>query len=189
MRSMVFVGVVLGALVLWGCPAEEPPQTGDAGADTAADAAGPLLEARVLKPAGMGSNPTYEPFDGPEPTLEIVSGPQGGYHVEVALQIEEPSEASFITVVSWSLSHAETGDVLSRQPSSLRIDDRGWERGDDGELLLPRYWLVLDIVDAADVEGETVQLDVELEVEGGLGHGSDSVEVELVDEVDEAMPG
>lgn len=195
LRTLVFAA--LGAALLLGCPAEDPhqpPPPDDAGVDALADAgdagdtSGPLLEAQLLERAGTLSEPIFEPFDG-ESTLEIVSGPQGGFHVELALRLEEPSEDSFITLMTWQMSDADTGEVLSQQPSSLRIDEHSWQRGDDGELLMPRHWLVLDVVDAADVEGRSVQIDVDVEVEGGLGHGSDSVEAELVDEVEEAMPG
>jgi hypothetical protein len=183
MRSMVFVSLVLAALVLVGCPAEEPPQSSDAGWDTLVDAAdaddasGPRLEVEITKPEG-----TFEVADS---ALEIVAGPQGGFHVELALRLEEPPEDSFITLVSWKMTHPDTGDVLSAQPSSLRVDHRDWESGSDGDLVWPRYWLVLDILSVDDVEGETVEIEVDVEVEGGLGHGADSVEFELVDEYDE----
>ncbi len=150
------------------------------GSDAGTDGGEPTLEVTLGKRAGE----RFEAFDSAEPAFEIISGFQGGFHIEPAIQLEPPDASTFITVVRYSVTDVDTGEVLSMEPSGYRIDSSGW-RSQDGALV-PRFErVVLDVVDPGEAAGRQVRIDVEVDVEGGLGHGSDSAVVDLVDEVDE----
>ncbi|MFP4598197.1 MAG: hypothetical protein ACLFVJ_08095, partial [Persicimonas sp.] len=83
---------------------------GDAGTE---DGGEPTLEVTLGKRAGE----QFEAFDSDQPAFEIISGIQGGFHIEPAIQLEPPDASTFITVVNYTVTDVDTGEVLSEQPS------------------------------------------------------------------------
>lgn len=170
--------LVVAALLLAGCP--EGGGQSDAGTDSGWDVQPVELEVGL----GRAEQDQFVEMTGSQPTLEVVSGFQGGYHIEPALRIEEPPVDEFITVVEYRVTDVDTGEVLTADPMSYRVDARAWNHQEGAYV---RTWerVILNVLEASEAAGRTVRIDVSVEVEGGLGGGQDSVTVDLVNEVDE----
>lgn len=128
--------------------------------------------------------PEFASITQPGTDLELISGFQGGYHLEPALRIAHPGPDEFITVVDYAVVDTDTGESLEEEPGLYRVDQRAWTRADDG---LVRLWerVILAIDEPADAAGRRVRIEVDVDVEGGLGHGSDTLVVDIINEVDE----
>ncbi len=176
-----WVSIVVVVLLAAGCSGDPAPSTSDAGTD----ASGANLAVEI----GRNVDGQFQPFSDQDPTIEVVSGFQGGFHVGPALRIDSPAADKFITVVDYAVTDVDTGEALAAEPSKYRVDQSTWEPRPGGKRV--RLWerYVLDVDGPDAVTGRTVRIDVDLKVEGGLGAGSDSVVVKVVDNVDETAGG
>lgn len=175
----MLAGLALVVCACAGCP--EGGGGSDAGQDAGFDVTPGQLDVQI----GKNVDGQWQAFADDGATIEVVSGFQGGYHLGPALRIERPPADSFITVVDYSVTDVDTGEELAAEPSRYRVNERTWEPRPSGYFVRPWERYILDIDDPAKVEGRTVRISVEVTVEGGLGSGSDSVVVEVVDEVNE----
>lgn len=176
---MSFWLLLVAALLLAGCP-EEPPDS-DAGHDGGADGSPPAIEVEL----GGRQDGSFVKVTEEEPTLEVVSGFQGGYHIEPGLRMETIGAEEFISVVEYRVTDAETGELLSSDPMSYRINQRAWNYEPGvGHF---RVWeqVILNVIDPDDAAGRLVDIDVRVFVEGGLGEGTDAMTVRLINEVNE----
>ena len=173
-HSAIIIAAV-GSL-LCGCfpPGNGSNGTSDAGGDSTGDFTVTL---------GKTENESFSRLtDGT--TMEVVSGIQGGWHVEPALRMTDVSRDSFITVVTYTITDADTGDQISQSPSMYRIDAGAWEMDGNAYIRL-RDQVRFDVSSASEAAGRTVELRVKVEIEEGGGFVVDTATVELVDEVDE----
>lgn len=172
--------VLAAAVLVAGCP-DDPPES-DAGIDGGTDADPPAL----LIELGERDDSSFVAFTDEQPTLEVVSGFQGGYHIEPALRMDGVEAGEFISVVSYRVTDVETGEVLTSDPTSYRINQRAWNHQPDvGYVRVWEQVILSNVIDPDDAAGRVVELEVDVEVEGGLGYGSDSVSVLLVNEINE----
>jgi hypothetical protein len=172
--------VALCALVfLSACPGGGGSDAGPDAGDDAGDATPVPIESELgIADDGFAELPE-------DPTLEVVSGFQGGFHIEPALRIAEPSVEEFITVVEYTVTDVDSGEVLSVDSFSYRVRHRAWNH--EPGVGYTRSWeqVILDVVDGDEAAGRTVRVDVRVEVEETHAVGSASAEYNLVNEIDE----
>ena len=169
---------VAALLLLSGCL---PPGSNN-GNNGSADAASDVVEGDFVATLGKSNQGDYEEFSS-SPTLEVVSGFQGGFHIEPALKIEELEAEEFFAVVTYHVEDVDSGEMLEQSPSMYRVDQSAFETS--GDALLRNYErIILSVSTADDAAGRTVEVSVDVEIEG-IGVVSTSRTVELVDEVDE----
>lgn len=178
---LLTVGFILAAgLVLTGCPENLPDP--DAGSDAGADADPPALTVEL----GTRQETSFVSFDADQPALEVVSGFQGGYHIEPALRVEGVEADDFISVVSYRVSDAETGELLTSNPTKYRVNQGAWSfQPEVGHVRLWEQVVLRNLINPDDAAGRVVDIEVEVRVERGLGYGSESVSVLLVNDVNE----
>lgn len=145
---------ILGLLGLAGCPG--PGNNPDAGPMGDAAREGPYVE---LGAGRSGFEPVH---DGD--ALELVAGPQGGWHVFLAVR------AHGIAVdgsrLYYELREIDSGDIVTRpatyavRSSSVEQDGDTWSRAGDRA--------IFNISDPAEVVGERFEVEVELEAPSGM---------------------
>lgn len=170
--------VALSALFfLSACP-DGGEGTTDAGHDVADVEEVPIESELGIADDGFAELPA-------NPTLEVVSGFQGGFHIEPALRIAEPEVTEFITVVEYEVTDVDTGELLSNDPFLYRVRHRAWNH--EPGVGYTRSWeqVILNIVDADQAAGRTVRVDVRVHVEETNAVGTDSAEYDIVNEIDE----
>ncbi|MDQ3033381.1 MAG: hypothetical protein M3Y87_13255 [Myxococcota bacterium] len=153
------------ALVLVGCGAEPVPN-GDAGASIT-----PMPRVQL----GTGTSSFVElPETGG--TVELVMGPQGGYHVDVAIRIWDldPDRISVIYEVA-----RVDGAVLSTTPF---VFDPGRFVREGDHLVHTGDFTVLEITGPADVTGDEVELRVVATAQDGTT-AMDARRATVVDEL------
>jgi hypothetical protein len=175
-RIATYVVVVAALFALSGCL----PPGGNNGNSDAGD--GDVEEGPFEVTLGKSTQGDFEAFSG-TPTLEVVSGFQGGFHLEPALMLEEVAPSEFFAVVSYEVEDVDSGELLHRDPSMYRVDQGAFVES-QGALLRTFDRVILEVNTADDAAGRTVELSVEVELEG-IGTVSRSHTVELVDEVNE----
>lgn len=165
----------------------------DAGSDARADASG--TDAEVSADAlsdvgpitedagdssvviGLGVVDFTATNDGDD--AELVAGPQGGWHVDIALRLfnVEP-DGALLTLQGFD---ADTGDALT-VPIARRLTRSRVRRVDDHWLRLGDQ-MVFDVGDPAEVTGRNVRLSATIaEAEGGETSGE--LRVHIVDDVE-----
>jgi hypothetical protein len=162
-------------LFLSACPeGDENPDAGD------------VEEVPIEVELGMRFAPDYEFIElPPDPTFEIVSGFQGGYHIEPALRIAQPEASEFISVVDYTVTDVDTGEIFTDDPYQYRVSQREWDF--EPGLGYVRTWeqIILDFIDDDDAAGRSVRIDVRVHVEETNAVGTDSAVVEIVNETNE----
>ena len=132
------------------------------------DAAGIELE------VGTGTT-SFVPLS-PGDSLEIVAGPQGGWHVDVSALFSGISPDG--AIVRYSVVD---GDTSLSFPSAYRVFSTGLIAQGDAWLHLGRF-AQLDIATAAEAVGRDVALRVTIEPESGGVVATDERDVTLVDD-------
>ena len=159
---------VIALVLLAGCAGSTPAS--DASADAIA------REPSVQIGTGLSS---FAPFAEETPTLELVMGIQGGWHLELAARLvgfDAPS-----VVLEWTVVRSSDAAVLARLP--LRVGPRGLAADGDGWVRLAER-VILDI--GAPSEVAPGMLEITLVASDGFDHrATDARVVRLVDEIDE----
>jgi hypothetical protein len=135
---------------------------------------------------GMRSDPDHAFTDFPAgATLEVISGFQGGYHIEPAIRLAETEVDEFITVVEYTITDVDSGQLLSNQPFSYRVQHSAWNH--EPGVGYTRTWerVILDVIDGDEAAGRSVRIDVRIHVEETNAIGTDSAEIDIVNEVNE----
>jgi len=161
----------LSPLVLL-CCAGEPTQGGGSGGGGSPGT--PTVE------LGAGRT-SYEALPEQGATLEIVSGPQGGWHFEHTLLISgfDPEGA----VVEYTVQDLSTGANIAFGAVYV-LRRKGLVEAEGGQLLRVGDRTVLDIASPAEVEGRTLELRC-VASRAGEPFAEDSVRFLATDEVDE----
>jgi hypothetical protein len=155
--------IVLGALLLLlGCP--EPGESGPCQDDS-----GPSL---LLGTGESG----FVPLEGSPPDLELVHGPQGGYHLLLGFQAKNVDSEHFVSIEA--TGHIE-GELLasSERWASLRCN------ADSGYLEGANFFLIYDSEPEALVDQLTA-IDVLLRDNDGI-EATASLTVRIIDRVEE----
>ena len=162
--------VALAAVLALGCSDTTTPGE-DAGV-----AAGPRVE------LGGGTS-AFEPLTDGD-TIELVSGPQGGFHINLTARLYETDiEDLLIDYVAVPVG----GTAPISMPTELRLNAmRVVPEGD--HLLRAGDFLVMDVTAPAEVVGMELEVTVRItETDGGTA--SDTRRLLIVDEVMEELPG
>ncbi|MGM0555259.1 MAG: hypothetical protein ACQEVA_02675 [Myxococcota bacterium] len=169
------MALLVAAFFSSACP---PPGEGNNGNTDAGDVEQASFDVRL----GKSDQGTYTEFSS-TPQLEVVAGFQGGFHVEPALKVEQLQPDEFFAVVSYRIEDVNTGETIHRSPAMYRVDEGAFEQS--GEAWLRNYdRVILEVNTAGEAAGRTVDVFVEVEIEG-MGTAGASQTVELVDEIDE----
>ena len=115
--------------------------------------------------------------DGDE--IELVFGPQGGWHVEVGVRLVEIDPGG--TVVVYEARREEDGALLSQMRYAVnvrRLEDDGDARVRRGDLA------IFDIASADEVVDRDVTIEARLEAESGQVIASDVRTLRVVDRVE-----
>jgi hypothetical protein len=167
--------MLVATCLLFGCP---PPGGDNNGTADAGD----VEEAPFDVEIGKSSQGDYAEFSA-TPQLEVVAGFQGGFHIEPALKISQLQPDAFFAVISYRIEDVDSGETLHQSPSMYRVDEGAFDAS-AGAWFRNYDRVILSVSTASEAAGRTVDLFVEVEIEG-LGTASVSRTVELVDEVDE----
>ncbi|MDC3958800.1 hypothetical protein [Polyangium jinanense] len=119
----------------------------------------------------------------PDGSVEIVSGPQGGFHLELTVRLFHLDPEGL--VLDYDVSDAETGALLSFAAQYAISADRVLDRGDHLLRVGDRAVLVVPSAEAA--RGRVASITCRA-VHGEVVTAEDAREVTLVDEVDELGP-
>jgi hypothetical protein len=144
-RGRLALALVAGGLVV-GCAA---PSTTDAGRDASGpDAHGP--DAGAVLEIGTGEE-GFEPLGDP-PEVELVHGPQGGWHLTMAMRVWQLAPVG----LRWQVHRADDGRVLA----DLGLDVRpGSYVPIDGALVRAGELVILGIDRAGEVVDRGVRID------------------------------
>lgn len=182
MRGLIIVAITF----LAACGDDTPIDAGaDAGNDAASDAQPDIARVDVSEAdagvpsvaVGLGVVDFTAATDGDD--AELVAGPQGGWHVDVALRLfnVEP-DGALLTLQGFD---AESGEALTVS-IARRLTRSRVRRVDD-------YWLrlgdqmVFDVADPAEVTGRNVRLSATL-TEADESETSGELTVHIVDDVE-----
>ena len=183
MRSSILrIGVwpVVAAIALLAGCADPEGENPDAGSD-----AGDASESLEVELGRRIDPAEHDPLPDSGAVFEIISGFQGGYHIEPTLRMKDPGPDEFITLIDYELIDPETGEEVTMEPSRYRGNEAGWTRVPPDSYVRTYQQFILDTFDPEELVGRSFELRVRVEVEDGGGTGSDSAMIELVDEVDE----
>jgi hypothetical protein len=147
---MLRASLLLVILALAGCPKEDVP-SGDAGPPDDAGAPGDAAAARLV--LGTGTD-VFTPIPETGAELGLVYGPQGGWHLDAAVQLYglEPDGL----LLGYEIHDATTGENLG-MPLTFRLQRRFVEQEGD-------HWVrvgdraIFDIMSDAEVLGRVVEL-------------------------------
>jgi hypothetical protein len=148
---------LIGGLLLAGCPKDEADSgAGDAGSISGGDAGEPRI---VL---GTGTE-RFAPIPETDADLGLVHGPQGGWHVDVAVQLYALEPDGLL--LRYEIHDAATGEDLG-MPLSFRLQRRFVEvEGDHFVRVGDRA--IFDIMSDSEVLGRTVEIGVTAETPAG----------------------
>lgn len=180
MRSQNLILLLVSAAMslLVACP---PPGGGEDNNDAGADS-GDVVEDAFELELGKSNQGEFEAFSG-QPELEVVSGFQGGFHLEPAIRMDGLGRDEYFAIVTYSVVDTDTGQALHRSPSTYRVNESAFER--EGSAWIRSYdRVILEVNTASDAAGREVELNVSVEIEG-YGRASTFVTASLVDEIDE----
>lgn len=165
-RGTLALALVVGAIAA-GC--EAAPRT-DAGHDASGpDARGP--DAGAVLEIGTGEQ-GFEPLGDP-PEVELVHGPQGGWHLTMAMRVWQLVPAG----LRWQVHRVDDGRVLA----DLGLDARpGSYVPVDGALVRAGDILILGIDGPSEVVDRDVRLDAYVRAATGEA-AAQSVTVRVVD--------
>ncbi len=121
----------------------------------------PLLDGAVAPSVELGTGlESFEAFSASGPELELVHGPQGGYHVHLSMRVRGLEPMS----LHWQVFRVEDGRSLANLPLDAR-PGRFVPVGDAlervGELV------ILDITGPADLVGREVRVDASVRAASG----------------------
>ncbi|MCA9610059.1 MAG: hypothetical protein KC619_30895 [Myxococcales bacterium] len=164
MRAVLVLSLLLGAL---GCD-------GPGGVDAGRDAAGAMPTVEL----GTGTS-AFEPIPETGAELELVMGPQGGFHVFVTARIEDLDVEDML--IRYAAHDAATGELVGHEATyvtdSTRLarDGTGWVRAGD--------FVILHDSSPDTVRGRVLEISVHVEEASGALSADDSRVVTIVDNV------
>ena len=168
---------VIGLLVLvlsWGCPSEDDDPT-DVGPGTDAPRvdAGEGVDASVGRiEIGTGLSEFIDVAEGAD--VELVMGPQGGWHVDVALRLYDLDPMDMqLEIEGFYVEDDESATIQIERLLTLRRvrmeDDHYVRLGDQ---------LVFTVADGSQVEGRDIRIEVRaIQADGGVGRASKVIHV------------
>lgn len=157
----------------WACPSDDDTPIDAAGVDVPGTDVGEGVDASVGRiEIGTGLSEFIEIDDGAD--VELVMGPQGGWHVDVALRLYDLDPMDMqLTIEGFDITDDESATIQIERLLTLRRvreeDDHYVRLGDQ---------LVFTVADGSQAEGRDIRIEVEArQADGGVGRASKVIHV------------
>lgn len=172
-RTSRFGSLLVVLLACSGCPSDDDVPVDAADVDVPRTDVGAGVDASVGRiEIGTGLTDFIEVEDGGD--VELVMGPQGGWHVDVALRLYDLDPMDMqLTIEGFDITDDESATIQIERLLTLRR-----VREEDDHYLRVGDQLVFTVADGSQAEGRDIRIEVQAtQADGGVGRASKVIHV------------